>query len=75
MLRRVRTTGSNFVAEHRQIVAALRERDSKAARHAIHSHLAQVIDSLLTLAEADAVQQTRQKMAEQRRALVRRNEI
>lgn len=75
MLRRVRTMGSNFVAEHRQIVAALRERDSKAARHALHSHLAQVIDSLLTLAEADAVQQTRQKMAEQRRALVRRNEI
>jgi GntR family hexuronate regulon transcriptional repressor len=75
MLRRVRPAGGNFVVEHRQIVAALRERDSKAARHAIHSYLAQVIDNLLTLAEADAVQQTRQKMAEQRRALVRRNEI
>jgi len=75
MLRRARATGGNFVEEHRQIVAALRERDSKAARHAIHNHLAQVIDNLLTLAEADAVQQTRQKMAEQRRALVRRNEI
>jgi GntR family transcriptional regulator, hexuronate regulon transcriptional repressor len=75
MLRRARTTGGNFLEEHRQIVAALRERDSKAARRAIHNHLAQVIDNLLTLAEADAVQQTRQKMAEQRRALVRRNEI
>jgi DNA-binding FadR family transcriptional regulator len=75
MLRRARATGGNFVEEHRQIVAALCERDSKAARHAIHHHLAQVIDNLLTLTEADAVQQTRQKMAEQRRALVRRNEI
>lgn len=75
MLRRARAAGADFVEEHRQIVAALRERDSKAARHAIHHHLAQVIDHLLTLAEADAVQQTRQKMAEQRRALVRRNEI
>jgi GntR family hexuronate regulon transcriptional repressor len=75
MLRRARTTGGNFVEEHRQIVAALHERDSKAARHAIHNHLAQLIDTLLTLTEADAVQQTRQKMAEQRRALVRRNQI
>ena len=75
MLRRARAAGGDFVEEHRRIVAALCERDSKAARHAIHHHLAQVIDHLLTLAEADAVQQTRQKMAEQRRALVRRNEI
>lgn len=75
MLRRVRTMSGNFIDEHRQVVTALRERDSKAARHAIHTHLALVIDNLLTLTEADAVQQTRQKMAEQRRALVRRNEI
>jgi GntR family hexuronate regulon transcriptional repressor len=75
-LRRARTgTGGNFVAEHRQIVAALRDRDPKAARRAIHAHVAQVIDDLLALAEADALQQTRQKMAEQRRALARRNEI
>jgi GntR family transcriptional regulator, hexuronate regulon transcriptional repressor len=75
-LRRARAgSGGNFVGEHRQIVAALRERDPKAARRAIHSHLAQVIDDLLALAEADALKQTRQKMAEQRRALARRNEI
>ena len=75
-LRRARTgSGGNFVGEHRQIVAALRARDSKAARRAIHTHLAQVIDDLLALAEADALKQTRQKMAEQRRVLARRNEI
>jgi GntR family hexuronate regulon transcriptional repressor len=75
MLRRARKSGGNFIAQHREILAALRERDSKAARQAIHSHLAQVIDHLLTLTEVDAVEQTRQKMAEQRNARVRRNEI
>ena len=75
-LRRARVgSGGNFVGEHRQIVAALRDRDPKAARRAIHDHLAQVIDQLLALAEADALQQTRQKMAEQRRVLARRTEI
>lgn len=76
MLRRARNAaGGKFVGEHRQIVKALRGRDSKAAREAIHSHLGQVIDSLLSLAESDALQQTRQKIAEQRRAVARRNDI
>jgi len=75
MLRRARSTGGNFVGEHRQIVKALRERDSRAAREAMHSHLAQVIENLLTLAESDALQQTRQQIAEQRRTLARRNDI
>jgi GntR family hexuronate regulon transcriptional repressor len=75
-LRRARTvSGSNFASEHRQIVAALRDRDPKAARRAIHDHLARVIEHLLALAETDALEQTRQKMAEERRALARRNEI
>jgi DNA-binding GntR family transcriptional regulator len=76
MLRRARLdTGGDFVGEHRKIIAALRARDPKAARQTIHDHLTQVIDDLLALAEFDAIQQTRQKMAEQRRALARRNEI
>jgi GntR family hexuronate regulon transcriptional repressor len=75
MLRRARNAGGDFIGEHRQITKALRDRDSKAAREAIHSHLGQVIDNLLTLAETDALQQTRQKIAEQRRAVARRNEI
>jgi DNA-binding FadR family transcriptional regulator len=76
MLRRARSAaGAHFVSEHRQIMKALRERDSRSAREAIHSHLGQVIDNLLTLAETDALQQTRQKIAEQRRALARRNDI
>jgi GntR family hexuronate regulon transcriptional repressor len=75
-LRRARAaTAGNFVAEHRKVIAALRERDPKVARQAIHAHLTQVIDDLLALAESDALQQTRQKMAEQRRLLARRTEI
>jgi DNA-binding FadR family transcriptional regulator len=74
-----RATGNaaieDAVEEHRRIIAALRQRDPKAARQAIHAHLAQVIEDLLTVAELDALQQTRQKMAEQRRELARRTEI
>jgi GntR family hexuronate regulon transcriptional repressor len=75
-LRRARVgSGSDFAGEHRTIVAALRGRDPKAARQAIHAHLAQLINDLLALAESDAVEQTRQKMAEQRRLLTSRTEI
>jgi GntR family hexuronate regulon transcriptional repressor len=75
-LRRARSgSGGNFVGEQRRIAAALRERDPKAARQAIHAHLAQVIDDLLALAESDTLQKTREKMAEQRRLLARRTDI
>jgi DNA-binding FadR family transcriptional regulator len=75
-LRRARVeSGGDFIGEHRKIVAALRERDPKAARQAIHGHLTQLINDLLALAELDAVEQTRQKMAEQRRLLAGRTEI
>lgn len=75
-LRRARVgSGSDFAGEHRKIVAALRGRDPKAARQAIHGHLAQLINDLLALAESDAVEQTRQKMAKQRRLLASRTEI
>jgi len=75
-LRRARVgSASDFAGEHRTIVAALCGRDPKAARQAIHGHLAQLINDLLALAESDAVEQTRQKMAEQRRLLTSRTEI
>ncbi len=75
-LRRARSAGGgDVVGEHRKIAVALRDHDPRAARQAVHDHLAQVIDDLLALAEAEALQQTRQKMAEQRRILARRTEI
>lgn len=76
MLRRARAHGGRDLAqEHRKIVAALRERDPKTARQAIHAHLATVIDDLLAVTELDVLQQTRQTLAEQRRELARRTEI
>jgi DNA-binding FadR family transcriptional regulator len=75
-LRRARTGGrGDFIGEHKHIAASLRTRDPRAARAAMHGHLAQVIDDLLGLAEADALEQTREKMAEQRRLLGLRREI
>jgi GntR family hexuronate regulon transcriptional repressor len=75
-LRRARAgSGGDLPGEHRKIVGALRAREPKAARQAMHAYLAQVIDGLLALAELDVLQQTRQKMAEQRRVLARRTEI
>lgn len=75
-LRRARTNSrGDFVGEHRKIAAALRTRDPKAARQAMHGHLAQVIDDLLGLAESDALEQAREKMAEQRRMLGLRTDI
>jgi GntR family hexuronate regulon transcriptional repressor len=74
-LRRVRGQPEISLSEHREILEALRARDSKAARLALHTHLNRVIDELLNLAESDAVEQTRQKMAAQRRALTLRDNI
>jgi len=75
-LRRARIgSGGDILAEHRKIVAALRARDPKTARQAIHAHLTLLINDLLALAESDAVEQMRQKMAEQRRLLASRTDI
>jgi DNA-binding FadR family transcriptional regulator len=75
-MRRARTNSrGDFVVEHQRIAGALRARDPKAARQAMHGHLAQVIDDLLGLAESDALEQTREKLAEQRRMLGLRTEI
>ena len=75
-LRRARISGrGDFIGEHRKIVAAMRTRDPKAARQAMHGHLAQAIDDLLGLAESEALEQTREKMAEQRRMLGLRTDI
>jgi DNA-binding FadR family transcriptional regulator len=76
LLRRARVHGGgDWVQEHRQIVVALRERDPKTARQAIHAHLAKVIDDLLAVTELDVLEQTRLKLAQQRRELARRTEI
>jgi DNA-binding FadR family transcriptional regulator len=74
-LRRAFSQPEHLASEHRKILEALRARDSKAARLALHAHLSRVIEGLLDVAESDALEETRQRMAEQRRALTLRNEI
>jgi GntR family hexuronate regulon transcriptional repressor len=75
-LRRVRLANAEvFAADHHRIVATLRDRDSKEARRAIHEHLNRTVEALLSMAEGDALERTRQEMAERRDELLRRTAI
>lgn len=74
-LRRIGGSTDDLVREHQKILEALRARDSKTARLALYAHLNRVIEGLLDLAESEAVEHARQKMAEQRRALTLRNDL
>ncbi len=75
-LRRVRLADpEGFAEDHRRVVAALRERDPKAARRVIHEHLNRTVEALLSMAERDALEQTRLEMAERRDELLRRTAI
>ena len=75
-LRRVRLADpKSFAEDHHRIVAALRDRDPKAARRAIHDHLNRTVETLLSMAERDALERTRREMAERRDELLRRTTI
>lgn len=75
-LRRVRFASPDaFAADHRRIVDALRARDPKDARRAIHDHLNRTVEVLLSMAERDALERTRQEMAHRRDELLRRTAI
>lgn len=75
-LKRVRLAAPDaFAEDHIRIVAALRARDPKEARRAIHDHLNRTVESLLALAERDALERTRREMADRRDELLRRTAI
>jgi len=75
-LRRVRLADpKSFAEDHHRIVAALRDRDPKQARRAIHDHLNRTVESLLSMAERDALERTRREMAQRRDELMRRTTI
>lgn len=75
-LRRVRLADpKSFAEDHHRIVAALRDRDPKEARRAIHDHLNRTVETLLSMAERDALERTRREMAERRDELLRRTTI
>ncbi|MFY8143979.1 MAG: FadR/GntR family transcriptional regulator [Caulobacter sp.] len=75
-LRRARLAAPDaFADDHRRIVDALRARDPKDARRAIHDHLNRTVEVLLAMAERDALERTRREMADRREALLRRTAI
>lgn len=61
------------VIEHSYILDALRDRDPKAAREAMHAHLDSVVDNVLNATETDAMQRTRTEIAARREEVLRRS--
>ena len=73
MLERARAVGVvPRIDEHQEILAALRQRDPKAARTAMRDHLARVIDGLLLATESDTLDRARAEVAAKRTDLARR---
>jgi GntR family transcriptional repressor for pyruvate dehydrogenase complex len=73
MLERARRAGLRpRVSEHRRILAALRQRNPKAARRAMRDHLRRVIDAILAATETDAVDRARKKAVSKRSEYTRR---
>ena len=54
------------VDEHREILAALRKRDSHAARAAMHEHFARILNKLIAIQEEEQLREIRQKAKESR---------
>lgn len=68
--RKVRAAGViPRIEEHVAIVDALEKRDAVAARDAMRSHLARVIESLLEATESEEIEQARARAAAQRARL------
>ncbi len=76
MLAKARQVGVRpLIEDHREILDALIQRDPKAARAAMHSHLGRVIEGLLTATEMDALARTRSDVEARRQELARRSAI
>lgn len=58
--------GEKRVEEHREIFAALRDRDPKAARAAMHQHFALILNKLIVTTEAEQVALARKRAQEVR---------
>lgn len=55
------------VDEHREIFAALKKRDSRAARAAMHEHFARILNKLIAIQEEEQLQAIRQQAKESRK--------
>jgi len=58
--------GERRVEEHREIFEALKARDPKAARSAMHEHFARILNKLIATTEAQQVEEARRKAQEVR---------
>ena len=73
MLERARAVGVvPKIDEHQEILAALRERNPKAARKAMRDHLGRVIEGLLRATETDTLERARAEVEAKRTDLARR---
>lgn len=73
MLERARSVGVQpRIDEHQEILAALRDRNPKAARKAMRDHLGRVIDGLLRATEIDALERARAEVEAKRTDLAKR---
>lgn len=63
------------VEDHRYILEALRDRDPKAAREAMHAHLDKVFQQVLNATEMDAIKRARTEIAARREELERRSRL
>ena len=55
------------VDEHKEIFAALKKRDSRAARAAMHEHFARILNKLIAIQEEEQLQAIRQQAQESRK--------
>jgi DNA-binding FadR family transcriptional regulator len=55
------------VDEHKEIFAALKKRDSRAARAAMHEHFARILNKLIAIQEEEQLQAIRQQAKESRK--------
>jgi len=59
--------GHQRLNEHKEIFEALSKRDPHASRIAMHKHFARLLDKLLVVTEAEAVEEARRKALESRK--------
>ena len=59
-------TDTSRVSEHQDIFEALKNRDAKAARTAMHQHFSRVINNLIAAEEKEQVEAIQRKMVESR---------
>jgi DNA-binding FadR family transcriptional regulator len=58
--------GQNRLNEHKEIFDAIKRRDSDGARKAMHTHFVRIIEALLKVTEAEALEAARQQVSRSR---------